>query len=140
MKNLMPKDDYEAFSEALNTNKTGLDHLAEHVYGRMFGYKSSWDYHVGVSPDRFCENISIPTLSFESKDDFIFQHAAIPFDKIQQKGSQVFLASSQTGSHGTHLTGLLKPWLWAHIPCLEFLNFLDDKLKNKYAANSATNE
>ena len=80
-------DDYEAFSEALYTNKTGLDHLAEHVYTRMFGHKSSWDYHVDISSDLYCENISIPTFSFEAKDDFLFQYAALPFDKIKQKDS-----------------------------------------------------
>ena len=41
----MPTEDFEWFSNALATNKTGLDHIDKHIIVRMFGYKDVADYY-----------------------------------------------------------------------------------------------
>ena len=46
---MMPKEDYLELSYAIETNKTGLDHIDEHVYLKMFGYKSLEEYYDQVS-------------------------------------------------------------------------------------------
>lgn len=49
MKALMSDEEYKWLSNALETNKTGLDHIDEHVIVKMFGYKDVADYYNQVS-------------------------------------------------------------------------------------------
>ena len=52
----MSKKDYAHYEHAFNTNRTGLDHIDEHVYVKMFGYKNTQDYYDSVSCDQSLQN------------------------------------------------------------------------------------
>lgn len=45
----MSEKDYKELCHVFDTNTTGLDHIDEHVYVKMFGYKSLDEYYDAVS-------------------------------------------------------------------------------------------
>ena len=65
----MSEEDYEWISNALNTNKTGLDHIDREIYVRMFGYKDVYDYYDKVSLCNVVSTIKVPTFGFGAIDD-----------------------------------------------------------------------
>ena len=78
----------------------------------MFGYKSVQDYYDKVSVDQYIQDFAVPTFAFGAQDDVLMDHKVIPFEKIEAKGSQVFLATSKLGAHGNHMTGLIQIEMW----------------------------
>ena len=65
----LSEEDTRYYENVFDTNKTGLDHIDQHVYVKMFGYKDVNDYYHSVTMDRFCHNIAVPTLSVGAIDD-----------------------------------------------------------------------
>lgn len=65
----MSAEDFAYYENAFNSNRSGLDHLDEHVYPKMFGYKDVTDYYESVSCDKFLKNVQVPTFSFGAMDD-----------------------------------------------------------------------
>ena len=45
----MSEEDFKWVSNAIETNKTGLDHIDKHIYVKMFGYKDVQDYYEKVT-------------------------------------------------------------------------------------------
>ena len=84
-----------------------------------------------MSVDKEVLRIKVPTFAFGAIDDQLCGNQFIPFKDIESKNSNVFLASSLYGAHATHLTGNLLPRTWYQVPCMEFLNFLENRLKPK---------
>ena len=79
-KPLMSEKDFAEFSNALETNKTGLDHIDKHVYVKMFGYKDVQAYYDHVSLDRYVSNIAVPMFAFGSIDDQLCGSRFTPYD------------------------------------------------------------
>ena len=65
----LSEEDAKHYEWAFESNRTGLDHIDEHVYTRMFGYKDVMDYYRSVSLDNFTKNIRVPTFAFGAADD-----------------------------------------------------------------------
>ena len=128
MRPYLSAEDYAHYENALKTNRTGLNHLDEHVYLKMFGYKNVTQYYESVSCDTFLKNVAVPTFGFGAIDDQLFGYQFTPFEQIASDGSQVLLASSSVGAHASHMTGNLIPQSWHQIPCMEFLSFIETKL------------
>ena len=70
----MSEKDFKEIEHAIETNKTGLDHIDEHIYVKMFGYKSVPDYHYFVSLDNYVKKITVPTFCLSTKDDLLCGH------------------------------------------------------------------
>ena len=70
----MEEKDFKEVKHALETNKTGLDHIDEHIYVKMFGYKSVLDYYYFVSLDNYVKNFAVPTICLGAKDDPLCGH------------------------------------------------------------------
>ncbi len=68
-KPLMSEKEYAELSHALSSNKTGIDHLDEHVYPKMFGYKNRFDYYEKNNLSYCVQNIKVPTFALGSIDD-----------------------------------------------------------------------
>lgn len=66
---LMQKSEYESLCRAFDENKTGMDHIDEHVYCKMFGYKDPEDYRRKISIDQIASNISVPVFALDADDD-----------------------------------------------------------------------
>ena len=49
----MSDKDYKEICHAIDTNKTGLDHIDKHIYVKMFGFKDVLDYYNEVSLDNY---------------------------------------------------------------------------------------
>ena len=124
----MEKKDYEELCHAFDTNKTGLDHIDKHVYVKMFGYRDVYHYYDYVSLDVYTSKITVPLFAFGSIDDQLCGSQFTPYDQIEAKGSQVFLANSSYGGHACHMEGMFKPVPFYQQPCMEFLNFMESKL------------
>lgn len=65
----MSEKEFAELSHALSSNKTGIDHLDEHVYPKMFGYKDRLDYYEKNNLANYIQNIKVPTLALGSVDD-----------------------------------------------------------------------
>lgn len=66
---LMDKKEYEDLCRVFDENKTGLDHIDEHVYVKMFGYRDVEHYYDYVSLDNYTDKIAVPLFAFGSVDD-----------------------------------------------------------------------
>ena len=106
LKPYITDEDYKHYEHAMRTNKTGLDHLDEHVYTRMFGYKNVTEYYTEASIDVVAANIAVPTFCFEAQDDMLCHHRYVPFDIIERDPkSNICVAASRCGAHACHITG-----------------------------------
>ena len=123
----MEKDAYDDLSHAIETNKSGLDHLEKTVYAKMYGFKDTQAYYYDISTDRYMKQIIVPTFALHSKDDPICEYDFIPFKDIESKESKIILAVTNSGAHACHVTGSILPRLWYQKPCMEFINFLEQK-------------
>jgi len=47
----MSEGEFKELAHALETNRTGMDHIDKHVYVKMFGYKNVEDYYSQISVD-----------------------------------------------------------------------------------------
>ena len=123
----MSEEDFAELTHAVNTNKTGLDHLDKHVYVKMFGFKDIPEYYEEVSFDNVVKDVQVPTIALSSHDDLIAGHQFIPMDDIQSEGSNIFHVSTLKGGHACHMTGNFKPTTWYQYPVVEFFNFMESR-------------
>ena len=70
----MSEKDFKEINYAIETNKTGLDHIDKHIYVKMFGYKDVLDYYYYVSLDNYAKNFAVPTFALGSRDDPLCGH------------------------------------------------------------------
>ena len=73
LEKFMSKEEFQEFSKTID-KKTGLDHLDEHVYVKMYGFKDKQDYYDQVSVDNWTSQISVPLFAVHSRDDPITGH------------------------------------------------------------------
>ena len=132
MEKVMDKDAYEDLANALETNRSGLDHLERRVYAKMYGFKNRHEYYNDVSADRYTKQITVPVFALHSKDDPICEYDFIPFKDIEAEDSKVMVSLTNSGAHACHVTGSILPRLWYQKPCLEFINFLEQKYAPKH--------
>ena len=69
----MPNEEFDSLSTTLDA-KTGLSHLDEQVYIKMYGYKSVQDYYDQMSVDNWTSQISVPLFAVHARDDPITGH------------------------------------------------------------------
>ncbi|KRX01239.1 hypothetical protein PPERSA_05825 [Pseudocohnilembus persalinus] len=86
-------------------------------------YKHMDEYFDYMASHKVINNIDIPLLCLQSKDDPICNWESVPFDKFSQN-KNVVLWISETGGHIGWYQGLYKPQRWYMKPCLEFINFI----------------
>ncbi len=89
---------------------------------KIFGYKSADDYYRNISALRKIENINIPLLCINAKDDGLTSCRAIPYDDIRLN-ENIFLLVADKGAHmcffSNEKISELKQW---HLkPIFEFL-------------------
>ena len=90
----MSEKDFAELEHAINTNKTGLDHIDKHVYLKMFGFKSIAEYYEDISLDNVIKNVKVPTIALSSHDDIIAGYQFIPLEEMQSEGSNLFHVST----------------------------------------------
>ena len=112
IKEHMSKEDFAELEHAIDTNKTGLDHIDKHVYLKMYGFKDIPEYYEAVSLDLVIKDVKVPTIALSSHDDIIVGYQFVPLQEIQSEGCNVFHVSTLKGGHACHMTGNLKPETW----------------------------
>lgn len=123
----MPKKDYDELYNAIHSNRSGLGHIDKHVFVKMYGYKDAQDYYSSVSVANWTSQISVPVFALHARDDPITPHAFTPFKDIEAKNSKIMYSSTSYGGHACHMIGTLLPSTWYQEPCMEFLNFMEEK-------------
>jgi hypothetical protein len=84
------------------------------------GYKDAEDFYYEGSPQNFMEEISIPTLLVNAKNDPILSPESFPFE-LCEKHENVFLEAPKRGGHvGFSYFG--KSFAWSEYRALEFVN------------------
>ncbi len=84
------------------------------------GYKDAEDFYYEGSPQNFMEEINIPTLLVNAKNDPILSPESFPFE-LCEKHENVFLEAPKRGGHvGFSYFG--KSFAWSEYRALEFVN------------------
>ena len=65
---------------------------------KIFGYKSADDYYRNISANRKIENVNIPLLCINARDDGLTSCKAIPYDDIRLNNN-IFLLLADKGAH-----------------------------------------
>jgi len=109
-----------AYQQALQAGD--LQELHDHMY-EIAGYDSYQDYLLATNPVAAFENISIPTLIINAKDDPVC-HIDNALEKVDQIAGMenLLLVMTERGSHCAYFEGLTaKPW--ANRLIADYLNF-----------------
>ena len=102
----------------------------EEFSSKVYGYKSADDYYRKISALRNFENINIPLLCINSKDDGLIPCRVIPYDDIRLN-KNIFLLLADKGAHmcffsNEKLFGLKQ---WHLKPIFEFLSSCQNTIK-----------
>lgn len=84
------------------------------------GYENADHFYFEGSPNNFMENISIPTLLVNAKNDPILSLGCFPFERCE-KHKFVYLETPNRGGHVGFSTWR-KPFAWSEYRALEFVN------------------
>ena len=122
---MLSEEDYRAYKDGLDNNKTGLVGLDEQVYVRMYGYKDVWQYYDYVTVADHVTKIKVPTFALGACDDQIVDKSLTPREQACAPNSNVCVAMTDSGSHCCHLTGRFLPRSWYPYPCMEFIEYLE---------------
>ena len=101
-------------------------------FGKILGYRKGDDYYRGISSYKYINDINIPYLVINSKDDPICTSKNIPFDDIDDNKNIIFILTDK-GAHSCYVENeknfsiSVKQWMLK--PAIEFLNYLKN-LKN----------
>ena len=95
--------------------------------GKILGYKSIGKYYRGISSFENVENINIPFLVINSKDDPFSSFKGVPLDEFRENKNIIFIATDQ-GAHSCYIENKsyfsLGTKKWILKPIIEFLNYL----------------
>ena len=95
--------------------------------GKILGYKSIGKYYRGISSFENVENINIPFLVINSKDDPFSSFKGVPLDEFRENKNIIFIATDQ-GAHSCYIENKsyfsLGTKQWILKPIIEFLNYL----------------
>jgi len=78
----MKDEDFKELSETLDANRTGLLHLDEHVFPKMFGFKDKEDYYRGANLAGRLNKIKVPTFALSALDDQMVSAEFIPAKEV----------------------------------------------------------
>ena len=112
------------------SNCNDMKSYDEEFSRKVCGYKSADDYYRNISALRKFENINIPLLCINSKDDGLIPCRAIPYDDIRLN-KNVFLLLTDKGAHMCFFSNekLLGLKQWHLKPIFEFLSSCQNTLK-----------
>ena len=87
--------------------------------GPMHGFKDAHDYYTKSSSVFYLDNISIPTLIINAKNDPFLPKECFPID-IAQKHKYLFLEMPDSGGHVGFFDGHINGHYWSERRALEF--------------------
>ena len=98
-------------------------------FGKILGYKKGDDYYRSFSSAKCVENINIPFLVINAKDDPICSFKGVPIDDICENQNIIFIATDQ-GAHSCYIENesyfSLGTKQWILKPIFEFFNYLQN--------------
>ena len=104
--------------EGLDKIKTFHDFDNQYT-GPMHGFKDAHDYYTKSSSVFYLDNISIPTLIINAKNDPFLPKECFPID-IAQKHKYLFLEMPDSGGHVGFFDGHINGHYWSERRALEF--------------------
>ena len=112
------------------SNCNDMKSYDEEFSRKVCGYKSADDYYRNISALRKIENINIPLLCINSKDDGLIPCRTIPYDDIRLN-KNIFLLLTDKGAHMCFFSNeiLLGLRQWNLKPIFEFLSSCQNTLK-----------
>lgn len=114
----------ERIRTAFANNWKGLNQLEIDLYLPMFGFKSQQEYYKQGTVAGKMNQISVPTFCLSSDDDFCIPENLNPYKEVQAPDSNVLLATTEHGSHCSHISGKLVPEQVFQRSIVDFFNFL----------------
>lgn len=94
---------------AFANNWKGLKQIEVDLYLPMFGFQSFEEYYRKGTVAGKLNKISVPTFCLSSDDDFCTPPVFNPIKEVQAPDSNVLLATTEFGSHCSHISGKLIP-------------------------------
>jgi predicted alpha/beta-fold hydrolase len=93
------------------------------IIRRLTGFKSVDAYYRGISCVNYIQNVNVPLLCINAKDDHLTTSKGIPFDDISLN-SNIILIVTDKGSHVcfTNNDSFLSPTQWFNAPAIQFIN------------------
>ena len=92
----------------------------ERVTAPLHGYKNALDYWTQCSSKQYLNNIKIPTLIINAKNDTFLGSKCYPYD-IARKSKYVSLETPQSGGHVGFVTFNKENLYWSEKRAFEFL-------------------
>ncbi|KAL4476789.1 hypothetical protein ABPG72_010626 [Tetrahymena utriculariae] len=91
---------------------------------KLLGYRTADEYYKNISSIHYIDQIKIPVLFIQSKDDPILSENTLPIDEIKNNRNLLMIVTN-TGGHVGWFEGLIQPKRWYLKPTLEFIDYLE---------------
>ncbi len=119
---------------SVRANNKSLMDISEKTLSTLFGYTSIDEYYEATQPVGKLNAIKVPTLFLNSIDDPTMSEEFNPYHEFENNPN-IIGAFTKKGGHCGHFSGGLLPYQWFPVLKLEFLDFLEEKSKDKTSLN-----
>ena len=114
---------FEEFKTQLKNKKNPWE-VEKHFIIKFGDHESVYDYHHNISCEYVLNDIKVPSLFINNREDPICSKETIPLDKIY-KNDKLILLLVDKGGHIEYLSGNKPEW-WAFDMALEYFKYFEN--------------